>query len=172
MNETLKKIILELLHSMGFSAGGGSAPGGDAEIFERQEEGRTVFNIRTRDAQLLIGKQGANLEALQYIIRILFRKQTQDDRFPFAIDIDDYKDKRVLYLKELARKAAHHVRETKKPVQLEPMQSYERRVVHSYLSLYNDLFSESVGVDPNRKLIIKPKARVKDADGFNFIENS
>jgi spoIIIJ-associated protein len=162
MNETLKKIILDFLRQMGF----------DAEIFERQEEGRTVFNIKTRDAQLLIGKLGANLEALQHIVRILFRKETQDDRFPFALDIDDYRDKRVLYLKELARKAAHHVRETRKPVSLEPMPAYERRVVHSYLSLYNDIGSESVGVEPNRKLIIKLKAKAKDPDGFNFIENS
>jgi len=162
-NEILKQIILDLLKRMGF----------DAEVFERLEEGRTVFNIRTRDAQLLIGKLGANLEALQYIIRIMFRKQTQDDRFPFAIDIDDYKDQRVIYLKELARKAAHHVRETRKPVSLEPMAAYERRVIHSYLSLYNDLGSESVGVEPNRKLIIKPKVRIKQAgDEFTFIENS
>ena len=162
MNETLKKIVLNLLSQMGF----------DADIFERQEEGRTVLNVKTRDAQLLIGKQGANLESLQYIVRVLFRKETGDDRFPFALDIDDYKDKRTLYLKELARKAARHVRETKKPVSLEPMPSYERRVVHSYLSLYNDVASESVGVEPNRKLIIKPKNRPKDEDGFSFIENS
>ncbi len=161
-NETLKKIIIELLHSMGF----------EAEVFERQEEGRTVFNVRARDAQLLIGKQGANLEALQHVVRILFRKETQNDEFPFAVDIDDYKDKRVLYLKDLARKAAHHVRETKRAVSLEPMPPHERRVVHSYLSLYNDIASESVGVDPHRKLIIKLKTKEKDPDGFNFIENS
>jgi spoIIIJ-associated protein len=162
MNETLKKIILDLLRQMTF----------DAEIYERHEEGRTVFNIKTRDAQLLIGKQGANLEALQHIVRILFRKHEGDDRFPFALDVDDYKDQRVLYLKELARKAAHHVRETRKPVSLEPMPAYERRVVHSYLSLYNDISSESVGVDPHRKLIIKLKTKPKDPDGFNFVENS
>ncbi len=162
MNETLKKIILDLLKSMSF----------EAEIYERQEEGRIVFNIKTHDAQLLIGKQGANLEALQHVVRILFRKQTNDDRFPFALDIDDYRDKRVLYLKELARKAAHHVRETRKAVSLEPMPAHERRVVHSYLSLYNDVASESIGVEPNRKLVIKPKVKAKDPDGFNFIENS
>ena len=161
-SNTLKTIILETLRHMTF----------DAEVFERQEEGRVVFNVRTRDAQLLIGKQGANLEALQYIIRVIFRKLTGDDRFPFALDIDDYKEQRVLYLKDLARKAAHHVRETRKPVSLEPMMAYERRVVHSYLSLYTDIGSESVGEDPYRKIIISPKAKVKDKDGFNFIENS
>ena len=167
MNETLKKIIIDLLQKMGY----------DAEIYERQEEGRTVFNVKTsRDAQLLIGKQGANLEALQHIIRILFRKQSGgDDTLSFAIDIDDYKDKRVLYLKELARRAAHHVRENQKAVSLEPMQAHERRVVHSYLSLYNDLSTDSVGVEPDRRVVIKNKSRAKSAterDGFNFIENS
>ncbi len=162
MNEILKKIVLDLLRQMGF----------DAEIYERIEEDRTVLNVKTRGAQLLIGKQGANLQALQYMVRILFRKQTNDDRFPFAIDIDDYKDQRSLYLKELARKAAAHVRQTKKAVALEPMPSHERRVVHSYLSLYSDIGSESVGVEPHRKLIIKPKQKPKDKDGFNFIENS
>ncbi|MEJ0021643.1 MAG: R3H domain-containing nucleic acid-binding protein [Candidatus Doudnabacteria bacterium] len=162
-NETLKNIILELLKRMDY----------DAQVFERQEEGRTVFNIKTRDAQLLIGKQGANMEALQYIVRIIFRKQTDDDLFTFALDVDDYKDKRVIYLKELARKAAHHVRQTRKPVSLEPMPSYERRVIHNYLSLFSDISSESVGKEPNRKLVIKNKQRPKTADdGFNFIENS
>lgn len=161
-NEILKQIILDLLNRMGFPA----------EIFERLEEGRTVFNVKARDAQLLIGRLGANLEALQYIVRIMARKQTQDDSFPFAIDIDDYKDQRVIYLKELARRAAHHVRETKRAVSLEPMPAHERRVVHSYLSLYNDLSSESVGVEPGRKLIIKLKQKAKDPDGFNFVENS
>ncbi len=162
LNETLKTLISELLHHMGF----------EAEVFERQEEGRVVFNIKTQGAQLLIGKQGANLEALQYVIRLMMRKHTQDEHFAFAIDIDDYKDQRTLYLKELARKAAHHVRETKKPVSLEPMPAYERRVIHAYLSLYSDLTSESVGQEPARKLVIKPKQKPKDKDGFNFVENS
>lgn len=161
-NETLTIIIKELLRKMGF----------EAEVYERQEEGRTVFNVKTRDAQLLIGKQGANLEALQHVVRLLFRKQASDERFPFALDIDDYKDQRVLYLKELARKAAHHVRETKKAVSLEPMPAYERRVIHAYLSLYSDIGSESVGKEPNRKLVVKPKQKPKDPSGFNFIENS
>ena len=162
MNETLKNIILGLLHQMGF----------EAEIHERQEEGRTVFNVKTRDAQLLIGKLGANLEALQYVVRLIFRNQTDSERFPFAIDIDDYKDKRTLYLKELARKPACHVRQTNKPVQLEAMPAHERRVVHAYLSLYNDVGSASVGKEPHRRLVVRPKAKPQDPDGFNFIENS
>ncbi len=161
-NEKIKSIIIELLRHMGY----------EAEVFERQEEGRVVFNIRTREAFLLIGKQGANLEAFQHAVKLIFRKMAGEERFPFAIDVDDYKDQRTLYLKELARKAAHHVKQTKKPVSLEPMPAHERRVVHSYLSLYNDVGSESIGVEPNRKLIIKPLTKPKTDDGFNLLEHS
>lgn len=161
--ENLKNKIKELFSHMDM----------EVEIFERQEEGRVVFNLKTPDAQLLIGKQGANLAALQHIVRLLVRKDMLEDGFPFALDIDDYKDNRVIYLKELARKAAHHVRENRKSVSLASMPSYERRTIHDYLSLYSDVTSESEGHDPNRRIIIKfrdKKDRPKDE--FGFIENS
>src|SRR3989344_9361237 len=180
--EKLKSIVLSLLTHMGF----------DAEVFERQEEGRTVFNIKARDPRLLIGKLAPTLAALQHIVRIIYRKVTNEDpsrpggpaspakrgeraeadTFPFALDVDDYKDQRALFLKDLARRAAAHVRQTKKPVALEPMPPHERRIIHSYLSLYSDIGSESTGVEPRRKLIVRPITKPKDKDGFNFIENS
>ncbi|MBI2607332.1 MAG: KH domain-containing protein [Candidatus Doudnabacteria bacterium] len=161
--ENLKHKIQELLFHMSVSA----------EVFERQEEDRVVLNLKTPDAQLLIGKQGANLEALQHIVRLLARRELPEENFPFALDIDDYRDKRSIYLKELARKAAHQVRATSRSVILAPMPSYERRTVHDYLSLYSDIASESTGMDPNRRVIIKiinKKDRPKD--DFRFIENS
>lgn len=163
-NEKIKSLIFELLEKMGF----------EADIHERAEEGRMVFNVRCRDAQLLIGKQGATLESLQHLVRLLARKALVDEKYSFGIDIDDYRDKRVIYLKELARKAAHQVRETGKSVSLSPMPAYERRIIHNYLSLYSDLSSESTGKDPNRKVTIKhkgPKA-AKANEPFTFIENS
>jgi spoIIIJ-associated protein len=161
-NELIKQRVIELLQKMGF----------DPEVYERAEEGRVVFNIRTRDAQLLIGKQGSTLESLQQIIRALARKDGVADAYGYALDVDDYKDKRTLYLKDLARKAAHQVRETRRPVSLVPMPAYERRVVHHYLSLFNDVTSESTGRDPHRKIIIRPgKPKPKSKDDFNFIEN-
>lgn len=160
--EIINKKTKELLEHMGF----------DAEIYERQEEGVVVFNIKARDAQILIGKQGNNLEALQFVVRLLLRKELGEDVFGFALDVDDYKEKRVIYLKELARKAAHHVRDTKKSVSLVPMPAFERRVVHNYLSLYSDIESESVGYEPGRKIIVKLKKVKKSDKDFNFIENS
>jgi spoIIIJ-associated protein len=159
-SEIAKQVITETMGHMGF----------DLEISERHEEGRVVFNIKCRDAKLLIGKQGATLEALQYLIKVaVFRKLPENEKFSFAIDIDDYKDKRVLYLKDLARRAALQVRQTKKPVSLVPMPPHERRVVHNYLSLYSDIKSESAGRDPERKIVIKYK-KPDNGTGFNFIE--
>jgi spoIIIJ-associated protein len=127
--ESVKSKIYELFHHLGMPV----------EIFERQEEGLTVLNLKTPFAQILIGKQGANLEALQHVIRLLSR----EIETPFAIDIDDYKEKRQIYLKEIARKAAAQARSSKKPVGLFPMSANERKVVHNYLSLFSDLRSES-----------------------------
>ncbi len=166
ISEKVKNRIKDLLTHMGFEG---------AEVYERAEEGRTVFNVKTRDAQLLIGKLGATLEALQHVVRVLSRRDGLEDTFAFALDIDDYRDKRVIYLKDLARKAAKQVRDTRKPVSLVPMPAYERRVVHHYLSLYTDITSESAGRDPERKIIIRPKSGAavkKSKDDFNFIENS
>jgi len=160
--ETVKNKISELLKHMGF----------EADVLERQEEGRTVLNIRTADAQLLIGKQGANLEALQHIVHLMARRDAAFEELPFALDIDDYKEKRVIYLKELARKAAHQARTSKRSVALAPMPSYERRVVHNYLSLFSDLISESMGEEPSRRIVIKNKAKEKSSDDFEFIENT
>ncbi len=157
--EIAKKVIKEMLGHMGFTA----------EVYERQEEGRVVFNVRCDDAKLLIGKQGATLEALQYLIKlVVYRQIPPEEKFSFAVDIDDYKDKRVIYLKDLARKAAHQVKTTKKPVSLVPMPSHERRVIHNYLSLYSDVSSESIGKEPERKIIIRYK-KPQDS-GFNLIE--
>lgn len=159
-NEIAKQVITETMSHMGF----------ESDIYERQEEGRIVFNIKCRDAKLLIGKQGATLESLQYVIKVLvYRRLPEGEKFTFAIDIDDYKDKRVLYLKDLARKAAQQVRQTKKPVSLVPMPPHERRVIHNYLSLYADIKSDSAGKEPERKIYIRYK-KPNDTNEFSFVE--
>ena len=158
--DTVKSKVVELLTHMGIPV----------EIFERVEEGRTVLNLKTPDAQLLIGKQGANLEALQYVVRLLMRDE--GERVPFALDIDDYKEKRQIYLKEIARKAAAQARTSGRAVALFPMSASERRVVHNYLSLFSDLSSDSQGTDPNRRIVIRVEKKAKKpGDAFTFLEN-
>ncbi len=159
--DTIKSKVMELFSHMGIPV----------EIFERVEEGRTVLNLRTPEAQLLIGKQGANLEALQHVVRLLVRDETSSP-VPFALDIDDYKEKRQIFLKEIARKAAHQARSSGRSVALPPMTASERRVVHNYLSLFSDLSSQSQGMDPNRRIVIRLEKKTKlPGDEFTFIEN-
>lgn len=159
--ELAKSTVIQLLSKMGFSA----------EVFERTKEDQVVLNIKTSDAQLLIGKQGANLEALQYITYLLLKRQ-EVDAFSVALDVDDYKEKREIYIKEIARKAAHQARSSGRSVGLPPMTGYERKVVHNYLSLFSDLTSESTGEDPSRRVVIKNHQTSKSDDMFEFIENS
>jgi len=160
-SELAKSTIREVMGRLGF----------EAEILERQEEDRVVFNIRTQDAKLLIGKQGSTLEALQYVVKVMvYRQMPEGEKYSFALDIDDYKDKRVIYLKDLARKAAHQVKQGKKALSLVPMPPHERRVIHQYLSLYPEITSESMGKEPNRKIIINYKKPA--GTGFNFIEEN
>jgi len=75
----------------------------------------------------------------------------------FVVDVEDYKKGREDYLRELARQAADRVRETKESLLLKPMSAYERRVVHAEISNLADITTESVGEDPERRILIKLK---------------
>lgn len=118
--------------------------------------GREViaFNIKTDDANLLIGSAGEHLMALQYLARILFKKKYGLDIY-FIVDVNNYKSDKEDKLKSLARSAALKVRRTKEPAVLYPMASYDRWVIHNFLAEENDLKTESQGLEPERKVIIK-----------------
>lgn len=116
-----------------------------------------VFNISSPDSRLLIGKQGANLYALQTIVIALASKQLgEGHRVFFTIDVDDYRKNREWHLKEDIKRAADKVRMTGRPVELEPMPSFERRFAHAWISEhFTEFETESIGADPYRKLVIK-----------------
>ena len=114
------------------------------------------FNISSPDSNLLIGQHGANLHALQSLIHVIaYKKFGVVQRF--VLDVDDYKKKREWYLRETAKKALEQVRKNNRSVALEPMPAYERRIIHAYLSEEIDIETESMGLEPQRKLVIKLK---------------
>ena len=121
------------------------------------EEDVPIFNLRTADSAMLIGQHGANLGALQYLIRILVAKKIPE-LVHFIIDVEGYKRGGEEFLRELARQAASRVRDTKESLLLKPMMAYERRVIHSEIGKLPDLASESVGEEPERRILIKLKA--------------
>lgn len=144
----VKEVLQELLSHMGISA--------EIEI-QGSEEGTVIFNLKTADSGILIGSYGGNLSSLQYMARLLVYKKLKDAPVHFVLDVEGYKKSREEFLRELARQAAARVRETKESLLLKPMLAYERRVIHAELSELPDIATESVGEEPERRILIKPK---------------
>lgn len=117
------------------------------------------FIIKTQEAGLLIGENGQHLIALNHLLKKLSEnefKKRELGGIQFFLDINNYQTKKNEELKNLARMAGQWVRYFKKEVELEPMSSYERRIIHATLTEYPDITTESAGEEPNRRVVIKP----------------
>ena len=130
---------------------------GDDATFEvlTDENGLNV-NINGECANFLIGYRGETLYALQNIL-ISVASKNQDTRVRVILDIADYKEKRVKTLENLAEKVAKTVIKTRKPVTLEPMNAYERKIIHSKLQDSKKVTTTSVGEEPRRRVVISLK---------------
>jgi spoIIIJ-associated protein len=114
-----------------------------------------TLTIQTsEDANLLIGKDGQNLKALEHVVRAVWARREPGGR-QITIDINDYRKTRTAELAAAVHETARRVRDTRQPEALKPMTSYERRVVHTELAAYHDLATESIGVEPHRRVVIK-----------------
>ena len=122
------------------------------EIKER--EGITTVTIFSDNNNILIGKQGRTIEALNNILKQYLYNEL-GFYFPFVLDVSEYKLKHKNKIERLAKNIAKDVVKTKTDVKLDSMNSYERRVVHTILSDYNNIKTESVGEEPNRAVIVK-----------------
>ena len=105
---------------------------------------------------ILIGKGGRTLMALQTYIKQLLYNTTQE-KISFVLDVENYKEKRIKGIEYLAKKIAKEVANTKVDVTLDSMNSYERRIVHEALSKDRYVYTESIGEEPNRCVVIKYK---------------
>ncbi len=115
-----------------------------------------VLSVYTPDnAKFLIGRNGQNLKSLEQVLRAMFLKKLADAT-NIVVDVNDYKKSRSLYVVDMARQAVTRVRGTQKSETLAPMSPYERRIVHMELASYPDIATESIGEEPNRKILIKP----------------
>ena len=116
----------------------------------------TAFVIRTEEAGLLIGEDGQNLLALNHILRRMLERRFGDDSANVMIDVNDYQRHRFEEIKDKARMGAKRARYFKKDVVLQPMSSFERRIIHLALQEYPDIATESTGEGPQRRVVIKP----------------
>ena len=133
----------------------------NGSISTEDREGRLFFNLKTEDSNLLIGQYGQTLKSLQHITRLLVRREEEkageESPTMFSLDIDGYRRERGEFLEALARKAASRVRETRQDLILKPMNSSDRKAIHMSLSESDDLMTESIGDEPERRIKIKLK---------------
>ena len=122
---------------------------------EKKEFGLEIC-INGRDASFLIGYRGENLYDLQNILSTISNKNISN-KVRVILDIENYKDKRVKTLEDLAVKLAKTVEKTGKSVTLEPMQAYERKIIHSKLQNFSKVTTKSIGEEPRRRIVISLK---------------
>jgi spoIIIJ-associated protein len=116
--------------------------------------------IDSADSALLIGWRGGTLAALEYLVRLLVMhrlEEAEHTTIELHVDVGGYRKRQADELIEMARAAAQHVEQQHESQVLRPMNAYERRIVHVALSEIEGLQTESIGAEPNRRILIKPK---------------
>jgi len=144
--EEIKKTIEEFFQKTTF----------EVEIeFLPQKELTLPINLKTEEPQILIGEGGQTLAEIQHLLKVILKRKITE---PFFIDLDinGYKKKKLDYLKELARSLADEVALTKKEKNLPPMVAYERRIIHLELAARSDVTTESIGEEPERRVVVRP----------------
>ena len=121
-----------------------------------EEEHIIEVELKGDDMGILIGKRGQTLDSLQYLTNLAINKHS-DEYYKVKIDTEDYRKRRKETLENLAKNIAYKVKRTKRPVSLEPMNPFERRVIHS--ALQNDRFvtTHSEGEEPYRHVVVTLK---------------
>lgn len=129
-------------------------------ITQNPQEREMNITLDGADMGVLIGKRGQTLDSLQYLSSLVVNKNTED-YIRVKVDTENYRERRKATLENLAKNIAQKVKRTRKPVSLEPMNPYERRVIHS--ALQNDKFvcTHSEGEEPYRRVVVTLKEGVK-----------
>ena len=145
VEDIARKFLEDVLEAMNVQA--------DLDVFVDEEDKSIEIEIEGDDMGLLIGKRGQTLDSLQYLCSLAVNKKT-DDYYRVRLDTENYRYRREVTLKKLAKSIAAKVRRTRRSVSLEPMSPYERRIIHS--TLQDDLYvtTRSDGEEPYRHVIV------------------
>ena len=146
INKAIKNYILFIVKGIGL----------EAKIETKTRDDMLMFNIIAPESPILIGKNGRTIDAIQNLSQAMITKEL-GSYYRFIVDANDYKQKRKARLEKLAKYTAKDVAKSKIEVKLEPMNSYERRIIHNILTNSKDVKTESIGEEPNRCVVIKPK---------------
>ena len=140
----------------------------DVEISEeyQKETGILTVNMEGEDMGILIGKRGQTLDSLQYLVSLVVNKDV-DGYIHVKADTENYRERRKKTLENLAKNIAFKVKRTRQPVALEPMNPYERRIIHSALQDEKFITTYSEGEEPYRKVVVALK---KDENGEDLLK--
>lgn len=146
--------------------------GVEAEVISTFDEEKNLvdMNIKGEDMGIVIGKRGTTLDAIQYLTSLVINKNSENYT-KVKLDTENYRSRRKETLENLARNIASKVKRTRKSVTLEPMNPYERRIIHSALQSDKNIDTFSVGDDPYRKVVISNKKRSNRSNKNNYNEN-
>ena len=119
------------------------------------ESGGPIIDLAGEDSGLLIGRRGQTLQALQFLVNLIVRKQFEGVRV--VLDVENYRQRREFQLRDMATKVAARVTQTNRSITLEPMPPADRRIIHTSLTDNPDVSTESTGEGEGRKVTIMPK---------------
>ena len=128
----------------------------EANIEIEQIEGQITIRLTGDDIGIVIGRRGETLDALQYLLSLIINRRL-DEYIRIILDVADYRQKREETLVSLANGVAEKVMRSRKNMTLEPMNPYERRIIHSTLQDHKYVDTQSIGEEPNRKVVIRYK---------------
>ncbi len=143
-NEEIRQLISEILERMQFPA--------ETIVVESAGQ-RDRFRVMVRDSHLLIGTRGAHLFALNHLVKKIVAKRGGEPQF--LIDVNDYQGAAQEHLQVMAKMMGDRARSLKASVELPPMSSYERMIIHSFFEGEPDLATESVGVGERRRVVLR-----------------
>lgn len=132
-----------------------SLMGLDTQIEIKIRDNTVSMRMFSNNNPILIGKNGQTLSALQTIIKQMLSVK-YNTKMNIILDVEHYKEKQIKNIEYLAKKTAREVARTKIEAKLDPMNSYQRRAVHNVLTNFRGVYTESVGEEPNRAIVIKP----------------
>lgn len=143
---SIKEFLKQLINNLGL----------DVSFEIKNNDDRTVIKMYSDNNNILIGHNGNTLRALETLVRQKIQVET-GIHFVVALDVENYKDKKVSRIERLAKQTAREVAKTKIAVKLENMNAYERRIVHNVLTDFKGVTTKSEGEEPNRHVVISPE---------------
>ena len=148
MDETAKRFLRDVFEAMGMVV---------AVDVQYDEEDRTMnIDLAGDEMGVLIGKRGQTLDSLQYLVSLVVNKES-DEYIRVKVDTEDYRARRKETLENLAKNIAYKVKKTRRAVSLEPMNPYERRIIHSALQNDKYIATHSEGDEPFRRVVVTYK---------------